>query len=143
MLKGVLRYFLGSMVATIVGLILAVAVGYYYSGTVSGALQTLFITFILAVLEVSLSFDNAIVNAMILKEMTPAWRQRFITWGMVIAVFGMRLVFPLVIVAVVAKINPWSALMMAAFKPDQYAKVMLSAHLGVAAFGGAFLLMVT
>lgn len=138
-----LKYFTGSIVSTVVGLVLAVYVGYYYSGTTAGALQALFIASILAVLEVSLSFDNAIVNAMVLKKMTPLWRQRFITWGMLVAVFGMRLVFPLAIVAVVAKIDPWSALMMATFKPEQYAELMHSAHLGVAAFGGTFLLMVT
>ncbi|WP_413290974.1 DUF475 domain-containing protein [Bdellovibrio sp. HCB337] len=138
-----LKYFTGSIISTVVGLILACGVGYYYSGTTTGALQALFIATILAVLEVSLSFDNAIVNAIVLKEMTPVWRQRFITWGMLIAVFGMRLVFPLAIVAVVGKIDPWSALKMAALQPDQYAALMSSAHLGVAAFGGTFLLMVT
>jgi hypothetical protein len=127
----------------VLGLFLATYVGYYNTGTVPGALQALFITFILAILEISLSFDNAIVNAIVLKEMTLVWRQRFITWGMLIAVFGMRLIFPLVIVSVVAKINPWSALMLATFEPDQYAQLMLSAHIGVSAFGGAFLLMVT
>lgn len=138
-----LQYFKGSFVATFLGLVLSVFVGYYYSGTMTGAIQALFIASVLAVLEVSLSFDNAIVNAVVLKEMTPVWRHRFLTWGMLIAVFGMRLVFPLAIVAVVAKIDPWAALMMATFKPDQYAELMTSAHLGVAAFGGAFLLMVT
>ncbi|MBS1969634.1 MAG: DUF475 domain-containing protein [Bdellovibrionales bacterium] len=138
-----LKYFTGSFIATVFGLILASGVGYYYSGTTAGALQALFIAAVLAVLEISLSFDNAIVNAVVLKEMTPIWRQRFLTWGMLIAVFGMRLIFPLAIVAVVAKINPWEALMMAAFKPDQYASLMTSAHLAVAAFGGTFLLMVT
>jgi hypothetical protein len=138
-----LKYFSGSLISTVIGLLLASFIGYYYSGTSAGALQALFIAGVLAVLEVSLSFDNAIVNAMVLKEMTPAWRHRFLTWGMLIAVFGMRLVFPLAIVAVVGKIDPWSALMMAAFKPDQYAHLMESAHLGVSAFGGTFLLMVT
>ena len=108
----------------------------------TAALQALFIAAVLGVLEVSLSFDNAIVNAVVLKEMTPVWRQRFLTWGMLIAVFGMRLVFPLAIVAVMAKINPWEALVLASTQPDQYAQIMLSAHLQVAAFGGAFLLMV-
>lgn len=137
-----LKYFTSSIISTVVGLILAVGVGYYYSGTVAGAFQALFIASILAVLEISLSFDNAIVNAVVLKEMTPVWRHRFITWGMLIAVFGMRLVFPLAIVAVVAKIDPWAALKMAALDPDQYAALMSAAHLGVAAFGGTFLLMV-
>jgi hypothetical protein len=138
-----LKYFTSSIISTIVGLILSVFVGYYYTGTTAGALQALFITAILAVLEISLSFDNAIVNALVLKQMTPLWRHRFITWGMLIAVFGMRLVFPLAIVSVVAKIDPWSALQMATFQPDDYAALMKSAHLGVAAFGGTFLLMVT
>ncbi|MBC7371350.1 MAG: DUF475 domain-containing protein [Bdellovibrionaceae bacterium] len=138
-----LKYFTGSIISTVVGLVLSAGVGYYYSGTLAGAAQAFFIAMILAVLEVSLSFDNAIVNAMVLKQMTPIWRHRFLTWGMLIAVFGMRLVFPLAIVSVVGKTDPWSALVMAAMHPDQYAKLMASAHLGVAAFGGTFLLMVT
>ena len=62
-------------------------------------LTTVFIVAVLGVLEVSLSFDNAVVNATVLREMDPVWRRRFITWGIAIAVFGMRIVFPLVIVA--------------------------------------------
>lgn len=137
-----LKYFGVSYLVTVIGLILSAFVGYYYGGTTTAALQALFIAAVLGVLEVSLSFDNAIVNAVVLKEMTPVWRQRFLTWGMLIAVFGMRLVFPLAIVAVMAKINPWEALVLASTQPDQYAQIMLSAHLQVAAFGGAFLLMV-
>lgn len=138
-----LKYFAASYVCTGLGLILSAFVGYYYGGTAAAAMQALFITSVLAVLEVSLSFDNAIVNAVVLKKMTAVWRHRFLTWGMLIAVFGMRLVFPLAIVAVVGKIDPWSALVLAATQPDKYAELMLSAHLSVAAFGGAFLLMVT
>ena len=60
----------------------------------------LFICTVLAVLEISLSFDNAIVNANKLKTMQPKWQHRFLTWGIVIAVFGMRIVFPLLIVVI-------------------------------------------
>jgi hypothetical protein len=74
--------------------------------------------------------------------MTPVWRHRFLTWGMLIAVFGMRLVFPLAIVSFVGKINPFEALMMAIRSPDEYARLMISSHLSVAAFGGGFLMMV-
>lgn len=137
-----MKYFTGSILFTILGLIASYFVGHYYGGTVSAGLSALFIAVILAVLEVSLSFDNAIVNAVVLNEMTPVWRHRFLTWGMLIAVFGMRLIFPLLIVTFMADVNPWEALVMAATKPDQYAQLMLSAHLQVAAFGGAFLLMV-
>lgn len=138
----ILKYFKGSIISTLIGLPLCAWLGYYYNPTPAGALQALFIAAILAILEVSLSFDNAIVNAKILRGMTPVWRHRFLTWGMVIAVFGMRLVFPLLIVTVVAKIGPWSALVLASTQPDEYARIMLSAHSDVAAFGGSFLMMV-
>lgn len=137
-----LKYFKSSIASTIIGLIMVYFIGLYYTQTQAGAWQTVFIATILSILEVSLSFDNAIVNAMVLKEMTPVWRQRFLTWGMLIAVFGMRLVLPLLIVTVIGQINPIEALNIAIFHPDQYAKTMLEAHLAVMAFGGAFLLMV-
>lgn len=137
-----MKYFTGSFLFTFIGLVASYFVGHYYGGTVAAGLGALFISVILAVLEISLSFDNAIVNAVILKQMTPLWRHRFLTWGMLIAVFGMRLVFPLMIVTFVAHVSPWDALVMAATKPNDYAQLMLSAHLQVAAFGGSFLLMV-
>ena len=101
-----------------------------------------FICTVLAVLEISLSFDNAIVNANKLKEMTPVWQKRFLTWGIIIAVFGMRIVFPLAIVAIAARIGPWDALVLAAREPEEYARIMNDAHLPIAAFGGTFLMMV-
>ncbi|TGM27912.1 DUF475 domain-containing protein [Leptospira selangorensis] len=137
-----IKYFKSSFIVTFLGLILGAFVGYYYKGTPAGAMEALFICAVLVVLEVSISFDNAVVNATVLKDMTPAWQHRFLTWGMLIAVFGMRLVFPLVIVAVVASLNPWEALVMAATEPDRYAQIMTSVHHEVAAFGGAFLMLV-
>ncbi len=106
------------------------------------AFSAMFVVFVLTVLEISISFDNAIVNATVLKKMTPLWQHRFLTWGMWIAVFGMRLVFPLLIVAVVAHLNPFEALKMAAFAPQDYAAIMTSVHHEVSAFGGAFLMLV-
>ena len=41
-----------------------------------------------------------------------------------------------------AQINPIDALVLAATKPDEYAKIMISAHVPIAAYGGAFLMMV-
>ncbi|MGE0763064.1 MAG: DUF475 domain-containing protein [Bdellovibrionales bacterium] len=137
-----LKYFKGSFLFTIVGVVAGAAVGYYYGNGWAGALSAAVLTMILAVLEVSLSFDNAVVNAAVLKRMTPEWRHRFITWGILIAVFGMRIVFPLAIVSILAEISPWEALVMAATRPDEYAETMLRSHLALAGFGGAFLLMV-
>ncbi len=137
-----MKYFKNSFIVTIIGLILGGILGYYTNHTVAGLFQGIFVVLILSILEVSLSFDNAIVNAAVLKDMTPLWRHRFLTWGMLIAVFGMRLIFPLIIVCVAAKLGPIEALTLAISKPDQYAEIMKSAHIGVAAFGGAFLMMV-
>ncbi|MFN7729306.1 MAG: DUF475 domain-containing protein [Bdellovibrio sp.] len=136
------KYFIGSFAWSLIGLIVAFFIGYYYKGTVQGGLEALFIAFVLSLLEVSISFDNAVVNATVLKDMTPLWQKRFLTWGMLIAVFGMRLIFPLLIVAVVAHLGPLEALTMAAMRPDEYAQIMTSVHHEVSAFGGSFLMLV-
>ncbi len=137
-----LRYFTWPMVFTALGLACSLWLGYEMTGTWGGTLSVFIICAVLGVLEISLSFDNAIVNARILGDMAPKWRHRFLTWGIVIAVFGMRIVFPLAIVAVAMWTDPWTALKLAIWHPDQYADVIEEAHTGIAAFGGAFLLMV-
>lgn len=129
-----LKYFKGSFAVTIVGLIAGYMLG--------GGWGAVFTTAILAVLETSLSFDNAVVNATVLKDMDHKWRKRFITWGMLIAVFGMRMVFPLIIVAIIAKVGMIDAFKLAVFTPDKYAEALTSARVSVSAFGGAFLMMV-
>lgn len=136
------KYFIWPFLFTVAGLVLGAWIGYVYSGTVQGALSVLFICAVLGILEISLSFDNAIVNAKILRDMTPVWQQRFLTWGIIIAVFGMRIIFPLAIVAIAAWIDPISALKLAVSNPAEYARIMQDAHVSIAAFGGTFLLMV-
>ncbi|CAI3938880.1 DUF475 domain (TerC2) [Commensalibacter communis] len=137
-----MKYFKGSFVFTIICLGLAAALGFNATGTVTGALSTVFICAILGVLEVSLSFDNAVVNATVLKDMDPLWQRRFLTWGILIAVFGMRLVFPLLIVGIAAHLDPISALDLAIKHPDQYAQILSGAHVGIMGFGGSFLALV-
>ncbi len=137
-----LKYFKGSIWVSIVGLFSAAFVGWEYHQSTQGAIEALFLAFVLSILEVSISFDNAVVNATVLKKMTPLWQHRFVTWGMLIAVFGMRILFPLIVVSVATSISPWQALKMATLAPDDYSKTMLQAHVPVSAFGGAFLMMV-
>lgn len=100
------------------------------------------VTLILGIMEVSLSFDNAVVNATVLETMPEVWRKRFVTWGMLIAVGGMRLVFPILIVALLAHLNPMAVVTMALSNPLEYATHLESAHVAISSFGGAFLLMV-
>ncbi|SIO07413.1 DUF475 domain-containing protein [Vannielia litorea] len=137
-----LRYLKWPLIVTFAGLALGAWLGWATTGTVEGMLTVFVICIVLSVLEISLSFDNAIVNANKLKQMTPIWQKRFLTWGILIAVFGMRVIFPLAIVAIAARIGPIEAVKLAIAEPDQYAAIMHDAHLGIAAFGGTFLMMV-
>lgn len=137
-----LHHLRGSLWVTAIGLAIGAYVGWQSSGTIQGTLGALFIVSVLAVLEISLSFDNAVVNATVLRDMDEVWRRRFITWGILIAVVGMRIVLPVVIVAILGKLSPWEAIVMASTSPDEYAAILTSAHISVAAFGGAFLAMV-
>lgn len=111
-------------------------------GTFAGAARFLLIGGILAALEISLSFDNAIVNANTLKNMQAKWQKRFLTWGILIAVFGMRIIFPLAVVSIAAHVGPIEAILIAATHPLEYARLMEESHLSIAAFGGTFLMMV-
>lgn len=138
----VCRYFTWAFIVTTIGLLLGGVLGWQMTGTIAGTANIFFICLVLAVLEISLSFDNAIVNANKLKTMTPVWQRRFLTWGILIAVFGMRIVFPLLIVVVAADVTPWYAVKLAATEPAEYARIMHDAHLPIAAFGGTFLMMV-
>ena len=135
-------YFTGSFAFTAVCLALAIAYGWQRSGTVGGTAEVLWIVVVLSILEVSLSFDNAVVNASVLEPMDLVWRRRFLTWGMVIAVFGMRILFPLAIVAIAADLGPADAVRLSLNEPGRYEAIVSSAHVGIAGFGGAFLGMV-
>lgn len=134
--------FRGSIAFTVVALILGGVAGFYSTGTVSGVISAVLIVAVLGVLETSLSFDNAVVNAKTLVDMSPVWQHRFLTWGMLIAVFGMRVVFPLLIVGIAAHLQPIEALVLAVKNPAEYERILTSVHAEIAAFGGAFLLMV-
>lgn len=138
-----LRIFGLSFVITIISLIVAL----FYGGP-----EALVLTLILGILEVSLSFDNAVINATVLRRMSEFWQKIFLTVGVLIAVFGMRLVFPLAIVWLTSGLNPADALDLALNPPPgdaahfadgspSYETIITDAHPQIAAFGGMFLLM--
>lgn len=137
------RIFWPSLVVTIISLIVA---------TMYGGVQALILCAILGVLEVSLSFDNAVINATVLQRMNEFWQRIFITVGILIAVFGMRCVFPLAVVWITADLNPREAFERALNPPANHAptfpdgrlsyeSALTAAHPQIAAFGGAFLLL--
>ena len=131
-----------SAVFTVVCLIVWFVVGYLGKWTIMWWLSTMFIVAVLWLLESSISFDNAIVNVNVLKYMDGKWQKRFLTWWIVIAVFGMRVLFPILLVSIFAKINPIEAIRLAISSPDQYGQVLADSHIVIAWFGGAFLMMV-
>ena len=142
MTRSALSYQKWPIIVTGIGLTLSGWLGWATTGTLSGLIGFLVIGGILAALEISLSFDNAIVNANKLVEMTPIWQRRFLTWGILIAIFGMRIIFPLVIVTIFAWINPFAAMHLALSDPDQYSHIIGEAHDPISAFGGTFLMLV-
>lgn len=127
--------------------VLALVVAYFYGGW-----EALVLCAILGVLEVSLSFDNAVINATVLERMSAFWQRMFLTVGVVIAVFGMRLLFPLLIVWITAGLDPVEAFRLAMNPPPgdaayfsdgspSYETILTEAHPQIASFGGMFLLM--
>lgn len=140
-LRVITRIFGLSIVITVLSLVVA----YLYGGLTALALCA-----ILGILEVSLSFDNAVINATVLERMSEFWQRIFLTVGILIAVFGMRLVFPLAIVWATAGLNPVEAFDLALNPPandaltfpdgsPSYEKLLTDAHPQIAAFGGMFL----
>lgn len=141
-MKEVMAHHKGSLIFTVITMILGFGYGMYLFGNITQAFGIVFIMGVLGVLEVSLSFDNAIVNAKTLEKMTPEWQHRFITWGMIIAVFGMRIVFPVLIVAIVSGLSMIDATMLAVNDHVKYSEILQSSHALIAGFGGAFLFLV-
>lgn len=121
--------------------LLVLAVGIIVSGIVGGVSQAIVVA-ILAILEISLSFDNAVINATVLQRMNAFWQRIFMTVGIVIAVVGMRLVFPVAIVAGTAGLAFGEVIDLILHHPAEYAHHLEAAHPAIAAFGGVFLLMI-
>lgn len=141
----IIKTFGWSFGITIVGLATAFFYGWSRDDSMSAGTSALAIAGILIILEVSLSFDNAVVNARVLNKMSQFWQTIFLTVGILIAVFGMRLVFPFVVVWATAGLNPvdaWDLAMEGGHGPGSYADILHDAHPLIAGFGGMFLMMI-
>lgn len=118
--------------------LLALGAVFYYMGP-----QAALLTLVLIVVELTFSFDNAIINARVLMTMSKFWQQMFLTVGMLIAVFGMRLVFPILIVMITAGMSWGQVVNLALNDSDAYALAVNDSHISIASFGGMFLLMLS
>ncbi len=125
---------------------------YAFSTTISVALilwagfnlglEALLLVLFLVILEVSLSFDNAVINARILKKMSEGWQKLFLTVGILIAVFGVRIILPVFLVSIAVGTSFSSVVDLALNDPDAYGEQLHDAHPLIASFGGIFLLMI-
>ena len=128
-----LRYFGFSVGLTVAALVTAV----FFGGPAA-----LLAVAVLGVLEVCLSFDNAVVNAKVLRRMSPLWRKLFLYVGIFIAVFGMRLLLPIVLVSVTAGLSIPEVWDLALTDQEAYGANVESAAEAIYTFGGIFLLMI-
>lgn len=97
---------------------------------------------ILVVLEVTFSFDNAVINSKVLSRMSPRWQMVFLTLGIFIAVFLVRFLFPILIVMIASNNSFNNVLDLALNKPEAYSETLHHAAPMIDAFGGAFLIMI-
>lgn len=127
-----MTFFISATIVTFIGFLFALFLG---------GIQAFLLTFLLALLEITLSFDNALVNATILQKMNHLWQQRFFCWGIIIAVFFTRLIFPLLIVSISTDLSMWDSITLAFSSPHIYSKHLQNAHESISTFGGIFLLL--
>lgn len=121
---------------------LALVGAYFYGG-----LDATLIVGMLIIIEVVLSFDNAILNTKVLKGIDSAfWTKMFLTVGIIVAVVLVRFVLPVILVSGTTGIDPISIVNLAfqngdPHTPGTYGYYVLASHPQLAALTGVFLLM--
>lgn len=131
--KDAVKIFIGPVLATLIAIV-AVALW--------GGWRAFIITTLLVILEVTLSFDNAVVNAKVLQQLSEKWQRRFLTWGILISVVLTRAILPVLIVALSTGVSFLAIGKIALYDPEEYAHLLEGAHVIIASFGGIFLTMV-
>lgn len=120
--------------------LLTIALGVFATSRLG--LAGLWLFAILVILEVTFSFDNAVINSKVLRRMSAVWQKIFLTVGIFIAVFVVRFLLPIVIVMIASKLGFMEVVNLAVNDPDHYGEVLHEAAPMIDAFGGAFLIMI-
>ena len=107
-----------------------------------GGLVALWLFAILVVLEVTFSFDNAVINSRVLVRMSPFWQKLFLTVGIFIAVFVVRFLVPIIIVMLTSGLGFMEVVNLALNDAENYGKTLHNAAPTIDAFGGTFLIMI-
>lgn len=119
-----------------------ISIGLFAFVGFKAGLSALLLVLVLAALEITFSVDNAVINTRILQRMSPAWQQAFLTVGIFIAVFLVRVILPLYIVVLASGLSINTVTDLALNHPDDYGHRLEEAHPVIASFGGVFLLMI-
>ena len=106
-----------------------------------GSVADLWLYMILVVLEVTFSFDNAVINSKVLATMSRVWQIVFLTVGIFIAVFVVRFALPILIVMFAGDAGFMQVVDLALNDPEEYSHLLHDSMGIINAFGGAFLLM--
>lgn len=140
-MKSSLSYFTGSFIVS--AIILGLVGWYGYSvGGVASMVTFLTAALALALLETAVSFDNAVVNASVLKHMSQFWRTMFLWVGIFIAVFVVRFVTPILVVMFSGDLGFMEAAKVPFDNPELYESIMHHAHPAIMGFGAVFLMMI-
>lgn len=107
-----------------------------------GGLSVLWLYVVLVLLEVTFSFDNAVVNSRILTRLSPLWQTLFLTVGIFFAVFVVRFLLPILIVMLTTGLGGSEVINLALNHPEEYSHELHKAGPLIDAFGGTFLLMI-
>lgn len=122
--------------STIVSLLLVGFVGF------KAGLTALILVLVLIALEITFSVDNAVINTKILQRMSPGWQTAFLTVGIIIAVFVVRVILPIFIVVWASGLSVNTVIDLALNRPEDYGHELEEAKPIIASFGGIFLLMI-
>ncbi|MCL2281001.1 DUF475 domain-containing protein [Candidatus Saccharibacteria bacterium] len=106
-------------------------------------LTALFTVFVLTMLEVTFSADNAIINSRIVTTLSPIWQKLFLTLGIFTAVFVVRFVLPIVMIMLTSGFSFGEVItLINNSSPLDYSVHLHGAELLINAFGGTFLILV-
>ena len=122
--------------SVVISIILLFFVGFEFG------IAALLVALMLSALEITFSFDNAVINAKILQRMSRGWQTVFLTIGIIIAVFGVRVLFPILLVSIASSTSFSDVVNLALNYPEEYSHKLDLAHPIIVGFGGVFLLMI-
>lgn len=133
MLKSIIFYHKIPLAITLISWAL---VGFYMGPS------AFFLVVVLSILEITLSADNAVVNSRVLVKMSPLWQKLFMTVGIFIAVFLIRFVLPIFLVAIASGSGMKEVLDLALNDPEKYGDKLHEVSPYIDSFGGMFLFLV-